>query len=81
MILPFDNQFVPSGGHQELCSWIQTKDNIYILLEESRAEGICKRIEALFASRGIKCHLELEDTIHISNGKTVVEVYHYQCVK
>lgn len=77
VVLPMDNQYLPSGGEQELCSWIQNKNNIYIMIERSRAEGTCMRTEALFASRGMDCHLVLEDVLEIPNG-LIIEVYHFQ---
>ena len=77
VILPFDNLNMPSNGQEELCTWIGSKDNIYLILEHSRATEACQRIVALFASRGINCQMVLEDSINIPNGK-VFEVYHYQ---
>ncbi len=77
VVLPMDNQYLPSGGGQELCSWIQDKNNIYIMIERSRAKDICMRTEALFASRGIECRLILEDVLEIPNG-LIIEVYHFQ---
>ena len=78
VVLPYDNQYFPSGGQQELCSWIQSKKNIYLLVEKHRAQGACKRAAALFESRGIDCNLLLEDTIEASNG-IVINVYNFQC--
>lgn len=77
VILPMDNQYIPSGGEQELCSWIQEKSNIYIMIERSRVKNTRMRTEALFASRGIDCHLVLEDVLEIPNG-LIIEVYHFQ---
>ncbi len=77
VILPMDNQYIPSGGQQELCGWIQEKDNIYMMIEHGRAKNTCRRTEALFASRGIECRLILEDVLEIPNG-LIIEVYHFQ---
>lgn len=78
VILPMDNQYVPTGGRQELCSWISEKDNIYFMAEKGRAENACARTERLFASRGIACELVLEDELNIANGQTI-QVYHFVC--
>ncbi len=76
--LPYNDQYMPTDGSQELCSWISKQDNFYIIIRNDRAEGVCSRTEDLFASRGISCELELDDELQISNGDKV-NVYHFIC--
>ncbi len=73
---PLNNQYIPTDGSQELCSWLSDKDNFYIIIDSSRAEDVCNRTENLFRSRGIDCELEQTDELDISNGKTMY-VYHF----
>lgn len=75
---PLKTTIAPLDGSQELCSWISNESNVYLLVNQTRAEGVCERQKGLFLSRGIECELALEDEIHISNN-TIIEVYHYIC--
>ncbi len=76
--LPLDNQFMPTDGSQELCSWISEQNNFYLIVNSDRADGVCLRTENLFQSRGIDCTLELEDVFQTSNDMTL-DVYHFSC--
>lgn len=73
---PLKTAIAPLDGSQELCSWISNESNVYLLVDETRGEGVCERQKELFLSRGIECEVVLEDEIHISNNN-VIEVYHY----
>lgn len=78
--MPLKCPYMPLDGSRELCSWIAEQENVYLLVDIERAEGVTKRQEDLFISRNIKCDLVLSDEIYIENGK-VIQVYKYECEK
>ena len=77
VVVPLDNQFLPTDGNTDLCSWLQGRTNYYFLVDENSAEGRCQRIENLFSSRGITCNMVLVDTVDSPNGVTI-GVYQFQ---
>ena len=76
-VKPIKNQYIPAGSDQELCNWISQQKNIYLIAKENRAEGLCDRQEALFASRGYKWKWVFEE--EISSPKNIFYVYHGTC--
>lgn len=76
---PLKDPFGALDGSQDLCSWISKKSNIYLLVDKGRADSVCDRQEAFFASKGIACVMTLTEEIETTDGK-IIQVYQYVCV-
>ena len=77
VVVPLNNQFLPTDGDTDLCEWLQGQTNYYFLVDQNKAEDRCQRIEDLFSSRGITCDLVLVDTLTSPNDVTI-GVYQFQ---
>jgi len=74
VVLPLNNQYLPTDGNTELCGWLQGRNNYCFLVDKSKASDRCRRLAKLFSSRGITCRMSLVDQLAIPNG-VVIEVY------